>query len=65
MDDNRGLAAVTPNPGPFVVIPDAGHLPWFDEPDAVAEAILAAVTTETTTSIPVEVGMPRPQVVPA
>jgi pimeloyl-ACP methyl ester carboxylesterase/uncharacterized protein YndB with AHSA1/START domain len=64
-EDNRGLAAVTPNPGPFVVIPDAGHLPWFDEPDAVAEAILAAVTTGATMPAPVEVGMRRPQVVPA
>jgi pimeloyl-ACP methyl ester carboxylesterase len=63
--DNRGLSALTPVPGPFVVIPDAGHLPWFDEPDVVAEAILAAITTEATTSTPVEVGMPRPQVVPA
>lgn len=63
--DNRRLSALTPVPGPFVVIPDAGHLPWFDEPDVVAEAILTAVTTEATTSTPVEVGMPRPQVVPA
>ena len=63
--DNRGLAELTPVPGPFVVIPDAGHLPWFDEPDVVAEAILAAVTTGATTQAPVEVGIPRPQVVPA
>lgn len=63
--DNRGLAALTPVPGPFVVVPDAGHLPWFDEPDVVAEAILAAVTTETTTSTPISGGMPRPQAVPA
>jgi len=63
--DNRALSAFTPVPGPFVVIPDAGHLPWFDEPDAVAEAILAAVRTGATMPTPVEVGMPRPQVVPA
>lgn len=63
--DNRSLAALTPVPGAFVVIPDAGHLPWFDEPDAVAKSILAAVTTETTTSTPVEVGMLRPQAIPA
>lgn len=63
--DNRRLAALTPVPGPFVVIPDAGHLPWFDEPDLVAGAILAAVTPGSTTSAQVEVGMPRPQVVPA
>lgn len=63
--DNRRLAALTPVPGPFVVIPDAGHLPWFDEPDLVAEAMLAAVTTGATSPAPVEVGMPRPQVLPA
>jgi pimeloyl-ACP methyl ester carboxylesterase/uncharacterized protein YndB with AHSA1/START domain len=62
---NRALAAHTRVPGPFVVIPDAGHLPWFDEPDVVAEAILVAVTTGATTPAPVGVGMPRPQVVPA
>jgi len=63
--DNRRLAALSPVPGPFVVIPDAGHLPWFDAPDLVAKAILAAVTTEGTTSAPEEVGAPQPEAVPA
>ncbi|MCI0583987.1 MAG: alpha/beta fold hydrolase [Chloroflexi bacterium] len=63
--DNRRLAALSPVPGPFVVIPDAGHLPWFDEPDLVAEAILAAVTTGATASAPVEVVAPQPDAVPA
>lgn len=63
--DNRRLAELTPVSGRFVVIPDAGHLPWFDEPDLVAEATLAAVTTGATTSARVEVGVPRPDVVPA
>lgn len=62
---NRSLAVQTRVPGPFVVIPDAGHLPWFDEPDVVAEAILAAVTRGVTTPAAVEVGMPGPQVAPA
>jgi pimeloyl-ACP methyl ester carboxylesterase/uncharacterized protein YndB with AHSA1/START domain len=40
--DGRRLAGRTPLPGRFTVIPDAGHLPWFDEPDLVADAILEA-----------------------
>jgi pimeloyl-ACP methyl ester carboxylesterase/uncharacterized protein YndB with AHSA1/START domain len=63
--DNRRLAALTLRPGPFVIIPDAGHLPWFDEPDLVADAILMAVTTGATSPAPVEIGMPRPQAVSA
>jgi pimeloyl-ACP methyl ester carboxylesterase len=41
--DGRRLAAVAPRPGPFVVIPNAGHLPWLDAPDLVADAVLAAL----------------------
>jgi len=40
----RRLAAQARRPGSFVVIPDAGHLPWFDEPDRVADALLGAVS---------------------
>lgn len=42
----RQLAAATIRPGVVVVIPDAGHLPWIDEPDLVARAILSAVSGE-------------------
>lgn len=44
----RQLAAVTRQPGPFIVIPDAGHLPWLDEPDLVASALLSALTSLST-----------------
>jgi pimeloyl-ACP methyl ester carboxylesterase len=40
------LAAAAIRPGHVVVIPDAGHLPWIDEPDLVARAILSAVSSE-------------------
>jgi pimeloyl-ACP methyl ester carboxylesterase len=43
-DRGRQLAAATMRPGQVIVIPDAGHLPWIDEPNLVAAAILAAVS---------------------
>jgi pimeloyl-ACP methyl ester carboxylesterase len=45
-DRGLELAAATIRPGHLVVIPDAGHLAWIDEPDLVASAILSAVSDE-------------------
>jgi pimeloyl-ACP methyl ester carboxylesterase len=39
----RQLAAAGSSPGHVVVVPDAGHLPWIDEPDVVAGAVAAAL----------------------
>lgn len=39
----RQLAAATMQPGQVIVIPDAGHLPWIDEPDLVARAVESAL----------------------
>jgi hypothetical protein len=47
-DRGRQLAAATVRPGEVIVIPDAGHLPWIDEPELVARAILSAVSTKST-----------------
>lgn len=47
-DRGRELVAATIRPGHVVVIPDAGHLPWIDEPDLVASAVLSAVSYEGT-----------------
>lgn len=44
----RQLAAATIRPSDVVVIPDAGHLPWIDEPELVARAILSAVSPKST-----------------
>lgn len=48
----RRLAAVTRRAGPFVVIPDAGHLPWLDEPDLVASAVLSVLASRSTATSP-------------
>lgn len=42
-DRGRELAAHAGRPGPFVLVPDAGHLPWLDEPGLVADAVLGAI----------------------
>ncbi|HEX7173013.1 MAG TPA: alpha/beta fold hydrolase [Candidatus Limnocylindria bacterium] len=47
----RELAAASPGPATVVPIPDAGHLPWIDEPDLVARGIGAALA---------DVGSPAP-----
>lgn len=39
----RELAAAVPGPATVIPIPDAGHLPWIDEPDLVARAIGSAL----------------------
>jgi pimeloyl-ACP methyl ester carboxylesterase/uncharacterized protein YndB with AHSA1/START domain len=67
--DGRRLAALTRQPGPFVVIPDAGHLPWFDEPDLVAAAVGAALDAPGTlgaaeTARPADVGVREREPIP-
>ncbi len=55
----RRLAALTPRPGSFVVVPDAGHLPWFDEPDRVAQAVVGALPQEAPVAVRAEAGTPQ------
>jgi pimeloyl-ACP methyl ester carboxylesterase len=41
----RQVSSMAPN-GRFALLPDAGHLPWLDEPELVASEIVKAVRTE-------------------
>jgi pimeloyl-ACP methyl ester carboxylesterase len=41
----RQVCSMVPN-GRFALLPDAGHLPWLDEPDLVASEIAKAVRAE-------------------
>jgi len=61
----RRLAGLTQQQGPFVIIPDAGHLPWFDEPDLVAEAVLWTLSHDVQGRAAREAHERQPESVPA